>query len=132
VFLHLAMTGAVVHSRQGNGSAHAANASAVSHTVLSAEELASLLARFNELYEDETAALHLAYRPGDMLMIDNWAVAHRARAGSYDGGRGLRVVHRTTVNAHEGRNLSAPAAMRLPDYRPGPPEAVKSPQRFPS
>ena len=98
-FLHLAMTGAVVHVGD-NGE----------RTALTAVEMQSLFRRFHELCEQ--ASLHHTYAPGDLIIIDNWAVAHRAREGSFDANRGLRVVHRTTVKGLHV--LSPPPDLQLP------------------
>jgi taurine dioxygenase len=102
-FLHLAMTGAVVHIGADG-----------ERTALTREEMMSLFARFHELCE--RASLHHTYAQGDLVMIDNWAVAHRARDGSFDPSHGLRVVHRTTVKSNH--LLLPPAAWLLPPEFP--------------
>ena len=45
-------------------------------------------------------------------MIDNWAVTHRPREGSFDGTRGLRMKHRTTVKSMQ--LLPPPPELSLP------------------
>ena len=98
-FLHLAMTGAVVHVGTDG-----------ERTALTREEMASLFRRFHALCEQ--ASLHHTYAAGDLILIDNWAVAHRAREGSFDGTRGLRIVHRTTVKSRHF--LPPPPELNLP------------------
>ena len=75
LFLHLAMTGAVVHV--GGGGDDEYDASTAQWVALDEEEVASLLTRVSALFSDPHAVYHHAYRAGDLVLIDNWAVAHR-------------------------------------------------------
>ena len=112
IFLHLAMTAAVAHV--GN---------AGEQTALTSEEMRALFQRVNDLCN--VAALHHTYQQGDLVMIDNWAVAHRAREGSFDRTRGLRVVHRTTVKSRF--TLPPNPSFGLPNrYSPGLPFPASS------
>jgi len=153
LFLHLAMTGAVIHvaSREPSGH-HSSTGGAgeagrtgleedaltrgksspvqpgpVEWTALDDEEVASLLTRVSEVLSDRRAAYHHSYTAGDLILIDNWAVAHRAFPGSYDLSRGVRVVHRTTVKSPN--KLLPPEEWQMPDAFPQigrPPEHLVS------
>ena len=112
IFLHLAMTAAVAHVGDAGG-----------QTALTSEEMRALFRRVNDLCN--TAALHHTYQQGDLVMIDNWAVAHRAREGSFDRTHGLRVVHRTTVKSRF--SLPPNPSFGLPNrYPPGLPFPASS------
>jgi len=119
VFFHLAMSGAVVHVSESG-----------QRTALSKDEMASLLNRLSDLYNHSRSALHHKYEAGDLVMIDNWAVAHRAQDGSFSRRDGLRVVHRTTVKGNyklSAGNLSLPESLPQGKGTPPtwfPPEAV--------
>ena len=93
IFLHLAMSAAVAHVAEMGA-----------QTALTSEEMKALFQRVNDLCN--AAALHHTYEQGDLVLIDNWAVAHKAREGSFDSTRGLRVLHRTTV---KGKHSLAPS-----------------------
>ena len=60
----------------------------------------------------EGAAYAHAWREGDVVVIDNLAVAHKAAPGAHDPSSGLRVLHRTTVLA--ARAHDPPAHLKLP------------------
>ena len=97
LFLHLAMTGAVIHvaSREPSGH-HSSTGGAgeagrtgleedaltrgksspvqpgpVEWTALDDEEVASLLTRVSEVLSDRRAAYHHSYTAGDLILIDN-------------------------------------------------------------
>ena len=112
LFLHLAMTGAVLHVPPSVGR----GAAEPTWTALDEDEVTSLFTRVNRLLHDPTVAYGHTYRPGDLVIIDNWAVAHKAFPGSFDPSRGVRVVHRTTVKS--ARQLLPPAEMQVPSQLP--------------
>ena len=131
LFLHLAMTGAIVHVGSADGAADgtadgaaggaaggvaSGAAGSAPWTGLDEEEVASLLGRVGELFDDRRVAYHHSYRAGDLVVIDNWAVAHKAFPHSFDQSRGVRVVHRTTVKSRE--KLRTPPEWRLPETFP--------------
>ena len=107
LFLHLAMTGAIAHGSAEQGARW---------TALDDDELTALLSRVNGVLNDPIVAYHHTYSEGDLVMVDNWAVAHKAFPGSFDPSRGVRVVHRTTIKSP--RTLVPPAEWRLPTMLP--------------
>jgi alpha-ketoglutarate-dependent taurine dioxygenase len=42
------------------------------------------------------------WREGDVVIVDNLAVAHRAAPGAHTLDAGLRILHRTTVQSSQG------------------------------
>ncbi|CAK0835099.1 unnamed protein product, partial [Prorocentrum cordatum] len=47
--------------------------------------------------EDCAVVFSSRYRPGDLLILDNLAVAHRASQSAHSTAGGTRILHRTTV-----------------------------------
>eukprot|EP00013_Stygamoeba_regulata_P024050 CAMPEP_0177656756 /NCGR_PEP_ID=MMETSP0447-20121125/15765_1 /TAXON_ID=0 /ORGANISM="Stygamoeba regulata, Strain BSH-02190019" /LENGTH=359 /DNA_ID=CAMNT_0019160953 /DNA_START=249 /DNA_END=1328 /DNA_ORIENTATION=+ len=92
VWLHLGWTGAVIEaSRDGEA-----------HRLLDAAELTALCHRFNDLLDagfKEGYSMSYEYQAGDLVMIDNLAISHRAapQAHMSTAVQGLRILHRTTV-----------------------------------
>lgn len=103
VFLHLAMTGAVIEALPQEQR----------FRLLDDRELHELLRDYHELLEAGIAhsggagcapyAVSYAYREGDCLFVDNLAVAHHASKEAHVASdvQGLRILHRTTVRAME-------------------------------
>ena len=48
------------------------------------------------------------WREGDVIVIDNLAVAHKASPGAYKLDEGLRILHRTTVLTSSGNHDPPP------------------------
>ena len=53
---------------------------------------------------------------GDIVIIDNLAVAHKAQPGAHDLASGLRILHRTTITSKIP--FDPPAALGLPHELP--------------
>jgi len=87
VYLHLGMTGAVIETRGSQ------------HRTLDHAEMTQLFNTYNDLLNDDAHRIVYAYQPGDMVMIDNLAVAHRANPSAHAASSGLRILHRTTVKS---------------------------------
>ena len=91
------------------------------HSALTADEMHRLLRDVNallsrsELHTTYTYRASLEEGVGDLLILDNLAVAHRATPEAHMGsGDGLRILHRTTV---EGTwTVAPPMAARLPPF----------------
>jgi len=133
VYLHLGMTGAVLEVTPGGaaagGSGGASADSKRQLRLLEADEMRQLFNEYNDLLNAglpdgspyKTAperqqrppgappfAVAYEYEEGDMVFIDNLAVAHRAAPEAHAGRaeQGLRILHRSTVAAM--RNLDPP------------------------
>lgn len=110
IWLHLGMTGAVIRRDPQNNS----------YRVLEKDEMTQLFNDYNDLLNvglpenggDWT--ISYPYQEGDCIFIDNLAIAHRASAAAHEGTkkRGLRILHRTTV---EGMYPFQPA-WKLPSH----------------
>ena len=86
-------------------------------TALKDDEMVSLFQRLNDLHNDSRSVWHHKYEEGDLVMIDNWAVAHRAQDGSFSPKGGVRIVHRTTVKGNHKLSASR-VNSDLPDSIP--------------
>merc|ERR1712046_330355 len=80
------MTGAVVETSEDG-----------SHRTLDRDEMTALFNQYNDLLNNDAHRIVFKYEPGDMVMIDNLAVAHRANPSAHNPASGLRILHRTTV-----------------------------------
>mmetsp|Transcript_57766 Transcript_57766/g.162947 ORF Transcript_57766/g.162947 Transcript_57766/m.162947 type:complete len:506 (-) Transcript_57766:237-1754(-) len=90
VFLHLGMTGAMLRCDGRPGAKAWEGIDALDE------------AEINEVFEvhnrnlDAIAYKH-RWREGDVIVIDNLAVAHKAAANAFKMQNGLRILHRTTI-----------------------------------
>jgi taurine dioxygenase len=97
VWLHLGMTGAFIEVTY-NGDEQTLRA-------LEHQELWDLMNEYNDLMDagvtGGTYGVSYRYQPGDCVVIDNLAIAHRASAEAHMSAatQGLRIMHRTTVKA---------------------------------
>lgn len=108
VYLHLGMTGAII--------ARTADPETVScfseaFRLLEPDEMSALMNAYNDLLNDGFQAgyaIDYNYEPGDCVFIDNLTVAHRAAPEAHQPAaqQGLRIMHRTTVQAKD--TLSPP------------------------
>lgn len=90
VFLHLGMTGAMLRC-DGRPSAKAWEGI----DALDEEEIAHVF----EVHSRNLDAIAYMHRwcDGDVMVVDNLAVAHKAAPSSFNLHNGLRILHRTTV-----------------------------------
>lgn len=94
VWLHLGLTGAVIEKKR-NGSGY---------RTLNELELTKFMNEYNDLLNAgfrEGYAIAYEYEPGDCIITDNLAVAHRASPAAHLHPReqGLRILHRVTIHA---------------------------------
>lgn len=110
VWLHLGMTGAVIERVPEKGMTSSelqkASASVEQLRLLNAEELKSLFNDYNDLLNDSFAmnyGIKYHYDTGDLVFIDNWAVAHRAAPEAHVSAekQGLRIMDRVTVKSKQ-------------------------------
>lgn len=110
VYLHLGMTGAVIELAEGVTTAQ----SPEDLRCLDETEMTALFNEYNELLNNSSCRGRHAYEEGDMVLIDNLAVAHRAAPEAHMpvSQQGLRILHRTTVAGVVA--LDPPPQFRLP------------------
>ena len=96
VWLHLGMTGAVLEMRPGVQRVYNPETDL---RLLDEAEMTQLFNRYNDLMNEPAHSTEHHYVPGDCVIIDNLAIAHRAslQAHSCPTKQGLRILHRTTV-----------------------------------
>merc|ERR1719277_806559 len=105
VFLHLGMTGAMLRCDGRPG--------AKAWEGIDALDEAEIKAVFEVHHRnlDRIAYKH-RWRAGDVLVIDNLAVAHKEMASAFQLHNGLRILHRTTIAGDWP--LVAPPELRIP------------------
>ena len=108
IWLHLGMTGAVIERLPDDNKSIEALQQAPASTdqlrLLNANELKALLNDYNELLNasfDRGYGIRFDYDTGDLLYIDNWAVAHRASPEAHMPAQqqGLRIMDRVTIKS---------------------------------
>lgn len=121
VWLHLGMTGAVIERLPDDGltidQLKTLPAHADSFRLLDEAAMRELFNDYNDLLNDsfeDGYGIRYEYDTGDLLFIDNWAVAHRASPEAHLPAeqQGLRIMDRVTIKAP--RNLSP--HFGLPQY----------------
>jgi len=117
VYLHLGMTGAVIMLDETGKPAR----------LLDDDEMAALFNRYNDLLNagfdgPEPYSIKYEYEEGDMVFIDNLAIAHKAmpEAHAPAGAQGLRILHRTTIKARQNFDPPPPLPHSLNVYGPNP------------
>lgn len=100
VWLHLGMTGAVIEYLGDDVKAKGE----VPYRLLNHFEMKELFNDYNDLLNngvEEGYTINYQYKEGDLVMIDNLAVGHRAAPEAHKSfqEQGLRILHRTTVRA---------------------------------
>lgn len=110
VWLHLGMTGAVIERLPEEGvpidELKQQSATADKFRLLNADEMKALFNDYNDLLNesfDRGYGIKYHYDTGDLLYIDNWAVAHRASPEAHMPAeqQGLRIMDRVTIKARQ-------------------------------
>ncbi|MBW7471677.1 TauD/TfdA dioxygenase family protein [Marinobacter sp. F4218] len=108
VWLHLGMTGAVLERLPEDGLSieelQKEPATADKFRLLNDAEMKELFNDYNDLMNDSFEkgyGIRYHYDNGDLLFIDNWAVAHRASPEAHmpAGEQGLRIMDRVTIKS---------------------------------
>lgn len=84
------------------------------YRVLGAEELIAFFHAYDELLSRPERRATYRYMPGDLVLLDNLAVAHRATRSAHDSNNGVRILHRTTVRGV--KKLDPPIDSGLPPF----------------
>lgn len=109
VWLHLGMTGAVIERLPEKDLSidelKATPASFDKFRLLDREEMIELFNDYNDLLNDSFElgyGIKYEYDTGDLLFIDNWALAHRAAPEAHmpKEKQGLRVLDRVTIKSN--------------------------------
>jgi taurine dioxygenase len=100
VWLHLGMTGAVLERLEDE----MVEQDKPPFRLLGHFEMKELFHAYNELLNkglEEGYTMNYEYKEGDLIMIDNLAIGHRAAPEAHKSveEQGLRILHRTTVRA---------------------------------
>jgi taurine dioxygenase len=61
------------------------------------EEMDKLFQEWTELFDRDDIRYNHKWQQGDVVIIDNLAVAHKAMPGAHKASSGLRILHRTTI-----------------------------------
>lgn len=65
------------------------------------EEMDKFFGEFTELLDRPDISYSHNWQEGDVVVIDNLAVAHKAMPGAHKSSSGLRILHRTTCSGVE-------------------------------
>lgn len=100
VWLHLGMTGAVLERLEDE----MVEQGKLPFRLLSHFEMKELFHAYNDLLNkgvEEGYTLNYEYKEGDLIVIDNLAIGHKAAPEAHKSAeeQGLRILHRTTVRA---------------------------------
>ena len=110
VWLHLGMTGAVLERLPEDGRSiealQEATATFDDFRLLNEDEMKTLFNDYNDLLNqsfEQGYGIRYQYDTGDLLFIDNWAVAHRAAPEAHVPAeqQGLRIMDRVTIKAKQ-------------------------------
>ena len=110
VWLHLGMTGAVIERLPEDGvpieQLQRQPADVAKLRLLNADELKELFNDYNDLLNasfEKGYGIRYHYDTGDLLYVDNWALAHRAAPEAHMSAeqQGLRIMDRVTVKAKQ-------------------------------
>jgi len=121
VWLHLGMTGGIIERLPEEGMTleelQQQPASTDQLRLLNAEEMKELFNHYNDLLNasfEKGYGIRYHYDTGDLLYIDNWALAHRAAPEAHLPAeqQGLRIMDRVTIKSP--RNLAP--HFGLPQY----------------
>ncbi|XKF16564.1 TauD/TfdA family dioxygenase [Halomonas sp. BLK-85] len=110
VWLHLGMTGAVIERLPEDDvpieELQQQPADVARMRLLNADEIKQLFNDYNDLLNasfDKGYGIRYHYDTGDLLYVDNWALAHRAAPEAHMSAeqQGLRIMDRVTVKAKQ-------------------------------
>lgn len=121
VWLHLGMTGAVIEKLNEDS----VKDGQLPFRLLNEKEMKSLFHDYNDLLNkgvEDGYTVNYQYNQGDFIVIDNLAVGHRASPEAHKSAeeQGLRIMHRTTVEATQDfePGFGLPQAVNI--YGPNP------------
>jgi len=80
------------------------------------EHMDQFMSAFSSLLDDPEVSYSHKWEEGDVVIIDNLAIAHKAAPGAHTLDSGLRILHRTTILS--GRPHDPPPGLKLPSELP--------------
>ena len=88
-------------------------------------EMDAFFSRFSALLDHPSVSYSHKWAEGDVVIIDNLAVAHKAAPGAHTLSSGLRILHRSTILSSRAHDPSADLKLphTLPTDQPCPFEA---------
>lgn len=93
LYLHTGMTGSIIERvEEPKESSKLSGIKA-----WNAQEMDDLFSTLTEMLDREDISYSHKWQEGDVIIIDNLAVAHKATPGAHKASTGLRILHRTTV-----------------------------------
>jgi taurine dioxygenase len=81
-----------------------------------AEEMEPFFSAFSDLLDSPEVCYAHKWAEGDVVVIDNLAVAHKAAPGAHTLESGLRILHRSTILS--ARPHDPPPELRMPHTLP--------------
>jgi len=95
LFVHTGMTGSIIERAEAPKlGLELSGIKAWNH-----KEMDSFFVEFTDLLDRPEVSVSHKWREGDVIIIDNLAVAHKASLGAHQMASGLRILHRTTCAA---------------------------------
>ena len=76
-------------------------------------DMETFFSAFSDLLDTPEVSYSHDWKEGDVIVVDNLAVAHKASPGAHTIESGLRILHRTTIKS--GVPLDAPEGFGLPE-----------------
>jgi len=93
LYLHTGMTGAIIERiSDPEGSKKLSGIKAYN-----LEEMNKLFCDWTDTLDSPKVSYNHRWEEGDVVIIDNLAVAHKAMPGAHQATSGLRILHRTTI-----------------------------------
>lgn len=108
LYLHTGMTGAIIERCEGP----ADPTSLQGIKAWEEPDMDRLFQQFTALLDRADVSYSHQWQEGDVIIIDNLAVAHKAAPGAHLASSGLRILHRTTAKG--SRPLDPDPALGLP------------------
>jgi taurine dioxygenase len=92
LYLHTGMTGSIIERVTDPQTDHELSGIKAWNSA----EMDELFSDFSRLLDREDISYSHKWQEGDVIVIDNLAVAHKAMPGAHQASSGLRILHRTT------------------------------------
>jgi len=110
LYLHTGMTGSIIERVEEPQKGEALSGI----KAWNREEMDELFCTFTQLLDREDISYSHKWLEGDVIIIDNLAVAHKAMPGAHKASSGLRILHRTTVKGMEP--FDPPPKLAFPNH----------------
>jgi taurine dioxygenase len=109
LYLHTGMTGSIIERvDEPTPGQRLSGIKAWNH-----EEMNEMFCALTELLDRKDISYSHKWEEGDVIIIDNQAIAHKAMPGAHVASSGLRILHRTTIEALEPLDPAPSSAFPL-------------------